>query len=65
MFKDENLNDYNDKMLINELVSEYEKNITIHLVKSDLNAKTINLSSNESTNDTNCNDKYYKSLKKI
>ena len=64
MFKDENLNDYNDKMLINELVSEYEKNITIHLVKSDLNAKTINLSSNESTNDTNCNDKYYKSLKK-
>ncbi len=64
MYKDENLNDYNDKMLVNKLISGNEKNITIHLVKSDLNAKTINLSSNESTNDTNCNDKYYKSLKK-
>ena len=64
IYKDENLNDFNDKMFVNQLISENEKNITIHLVKSDLNAKTINLSSNESTNDTHCNDKYYKSLKK-
>ena len=63
MYKDENLNDFNDKMFVNQLISENEKNITIHLVKSDLNAKTINLSSNESTNDTHCNDKCYKSLK--
>ena len=53
-FKEENLNNLNDKMLVNDLVNENEKNITIHLLKSDSNNKNNN---NLTLNEINPNNK--------
>ena len=63
-FKDNNLNNFNDKKFVNQLLKDNEKNITIHLEKKNISNKSNNILSNESTVDTNNhNDKYYKELK--
>ena len=60
MYNDENLNNYNDKLLLNKFVPEGEKTIIIHLEKPDLNIKNKTNQSNISTSDTNnANDKYF------
>ena len=63
-FKDNNLNNFNDKKFVNQLLKDNENNITIHLIKINISNKSNNILSNESTADTNNhNDKYYKELK--
>ena len=63
-FKDNNLNNFNDKKFVNQLLKDNENNITIHLEKKNISNKSNNILSNESTVDTNNhNDKYYKELK--
>ena len=65
MYNDENLNNYNDNLLLNKFVPEGEKTIIIHLEKPDLNIKNKINQSNISTSDTNnVNDKYFQSMRK-
>ena len=62
IFNDENLTNYNDKLKINEINKENEKELIFQLEKKDFLNKNNNIS-NGSTNDTNDNDKYIKTMK--
>ena len=64
IYNDENLLNYNNKVLINTIVPKGEKTMIIHLEKKESLIKNLINSSNVSTSDTNVNDKYYKSMKK-
>ena len=65
MYNNENLNNYNENLLLNKFVPEGEKKIIIHLEKPDLNIKNKINQSNISTSDTNnVNDKYFQSMRK-
>ena len=64
IYNDENLLNYNNKVLINTIVPKGEKTMIIHLEKKESHIKNLINSSNVSTSDTNVNDKYYKSMKK-
>ena len=64
LFNEENLNNYNENFKINQLIQRKENSLTFHLEKKDSTAKNTLVSSNESTNDSNNNDKYYKLMRK-
>ena len=64
IYNDENLLNYNNKVLINTIVPKGEKTMIIHLEKKESHIKNLINSSNVSTSDSNVNDKYYKSMKK-
>ena len=63
MYNEENLLNYNNKVLISTIVPKGEKTMIIHLDKKESLLKNIINSSNVSTSDTNVNDKFYKSMR--
>ena len=64
IFNENNLNIYDDKKFVNQLLKDNEKNITIHLNKKNISNKSNNVFSNLSiVNSNNNNEKYYKELK--
>ena len=63
IYNDENISNYNNKVLLSSIVPKGEKTITIHLEKKEIIGKNLINSSNVSTSDTNFNDKYFKSVK--
>ena len=63
IYNDENLLNYNNKVLLSSIVPKGEKTITIHLEKKEIIGKNLINSSNVSTSDTIFNDKHFKSVK--
>ena len=63
LYDEEIISNFDDKLKISDLVKQRDKKIIFRLEKKDIVFKNTILSSNESTNDTNNNDKYYNFIK--
>ena len=63
LYNDESISNFDDKLKICDLVKNTDKTVIFCLEKKDIAFKNTILSSNESTNDTNNNNKYYNFIK--
>ena len=60
IFNENNLNIYDDKKFVNQLLKDNEKNITIHLNKKNISNKSNNVFSNLSIVNSNNNNQKIK-----